>query len=217
MAVGPVSGHPSSSSGEGGTSAGRGSSGAHADEAQLVRRVKRGDPDALDALMDAYWDPLVAYAYRILGDEQTAEDVTQETFLAIWERRAGLRPGSLSPYLFRTARNRALDEVRSREAREARERNQAKLMQAGLKTPADELEEERIGSMVDQAIHALPPRRREAFTLAYLRDLSYHEIAEIMGISPKTVGHHVSAALAELRERLRPLLREVFPPDRPSG
>src|SRR5690606_5569446 len=87
---------------------------------QLMERVHAGDSDALDALLNSYWSPLVAYGARVLWSWDAAEDAAQETFVRLWQRRAEWgRDGSVRALLFRIMRNLALDEKKRRERREA--------------------------------------------------------------------------------------------------
>ena len=177
------------------------------DEADLALRISAGDPDALDELVRRFWEPLSSYAYRLVGDRDAAMDIAQETFLRIWENRSRKAPRSLHAYLFRITRNHALDQRKTRETR-------GRLLRVHdahgppPATPEDVLERGQIAEQVDLAIRALPGRRREVFVLAYLKGLSYAEVGEVMGISPKTVQNQVSAALDQLRELLRPLIRK---------
>lgn len=180
--------------------------GGHRDEAALVQRLVRSDPTALDLLIERFWEPLVVYASRILDDVALAEDVAQEAFVRMWAEREERAPRSVSAYLYRVTRNLALDELRSRDARHRREKKKAVEMDRRPHTPAETYAEDELSRLMDEAIQSLPERRREAFTLAYLANLSYREVAQTMGISPKTVGNHISAALADLRETLSPLL-----------
>jgi RNA polymerase sigma-70 factor (ECF subfamily) len=177
-------------------------------DAVLMREIALGDARALERLIARYWGPLTAYASRIVGDPQGAEDAVQTVFIRVWRDRRSAPPRSVRSFLFRVTRNLALDEVRSRGARSARESRISREAPTVQASPADLLELDALAGSIDRAIQRLPERRREAFTLAYLHDLSYAEVAEVMAVSPKTVGHHVSAALAELRELLVPIQRE---------
>lgn len=179
---------------------------APCDEADLVYGLAAGDPDALTAVARWLWEPLAAYAFRILEDRDAANDVAQEACLRLWDRRGRDAPRSIRAFLFRVARNLALDQLKTRRTRR---RLLSRHEFEGAKRPArpDEvLRGEGITHEVQRAIQALPDRRREVFALTYLQGLSYGEVAEVMGISRKTVQNHVSAALAQLRIGLRPLL-----------
>jgi RNA polymerase sigma-70 factor, ECF subfamily len=176
------------------------------DDEDLARRVAQGDRAAVEALLHRYWQPLIRYASRVLDDEAGAEDVVQDAFLRVWTRRAEAITTPVRAYLYRVTRNLAIDELRRRNARTRRHLLHGHFEVAPAATPAEVLQNERLRARVNAAIQALPERRREAFTLVYLRGLSYTEVSEIMGISPKTLGNHISAALAELRVTLRPLV-----------
>lgn len=178
------------------------------DDAFLARDIADGDAAALDRLISRYWIPLASYASRILDDMPLAEDVVQSVFIRVWERRESWRPRSVKASLYLTTRNLSLDFIRSREARRRRERAFGAQRAHRSPTPLDLLDEHEVARTVDAAIQALPDRRREAFTLVYLKELAYAEAAEVMGVSRKTIGHHVSAALTELRQSLDPLLAE---------
>lgn len=182
-----------------------------ADDAFLARAISRGDAAALEELISRYWEPLTSYASRIVGDMAWAEDVVQHTFVGIWSDRAGWSPRSIRAYLFRSTRNRALDEIRSSRARRERERVSTADLVREPQAPDAVLDAAGIADAVDEAIQQLPERRREAFVLAYLKQMTYSEVAALMGVSTKTVGHHISAALAELRKTLGHVVAEAEP------
>ncbi len=181
---------------------------ASSSDTELARRVSARDVAALEDLFERYRDPLIRYVYRLLGDQSGAEDVVQETFFRIWTGGIDSRRGSVRPYLHSIARNLALDELRRRVARSRREGTIERSVQEPI-SPARVLSQTDLAAAISEAIQALPERRREAFTLVYLRALSYAEVAEIMSVSQKTVGNHISGALATLRQTLRPLMDEM--------
>ena len=176
------------------------------DDETLARAISRDSTAALEELIGRYWEALTSYASRILDDMGLAEDTVLKVFTTVWIDRSRWAPRSVRAYLFRCTRNYALDELRSRTARQRRERL---LFGADITPPPEPdrlLEEATLAEMVDAAIQSLPQRRREAFVLTHLKQLSYTEVAEIMDVSTKTVGHHVSAALADLRQALAALV-----------
>lgn len=177
-------------------------------DAELMHRLRGGDGTALDEALRRYWSPVVAYLLRICDAPDVAEDVAQRTFLRLWERRSSWRQsGSLRGLLYRVARNIAVSEYRSERARERAEAVNASYAVAPP-TPLALHESEELRHALDRAIEALPTRRREVFILRCIHELSYREIAEIMGISTQTVANQLSAALATLRDTLSPLLDE---------
>lgn len=154
-------------------------------------------------MLDLYWQPILAYAIRMLGDKDTAEDVAQRTFIRLWEYRTRLKPNrSIRSFLYKVTRNLALNEQRSRKVRaEWRERAPAE-QQPSNPTPIQALEGKELRTAAEDAIEALPPRCREVFELARFENLSYRQIAQTMEISPQTVANQISAALSKLREAL---------------
>lgn len=171
-----------------------------ADDAKLVRRIARGDEDALQSLYDQYGTIIFGMAHRLLGDRQLAEECTQDVFVAVWrsadaydERRA-----RVTTWLFTIARNRALDLARRRAARpvdpheEVRPTDNAPDI-ADLAVAADS------STRVAEAMAELPSAQREALTLAYFDELSHSEIAERLGVPIGTVKGRIRLALDRLR------------------
>lgn len=175
--------------------------GPEADDA-LIERLRAGDVGALDALLGGHWRGVVLFATAGLGDAEAAEDVAQETFIRLWRARRELSAERVRPFLYRVARNLVTDELRRRAVR-ARWAQRAP-HEAELEPSPDQLLAERDrNAAVADAIHRLPPRRREALVLAFMNGLSYREVADAMGVSVSTVKNQISAALADLRLALR--------------
>lgn len=174
-----------------------------ADDVALVARLALDDGQALAALMERYWRPMVAFALDKMRGQDAAEDLVQEAFVRVWERRRQLRPdASPRAYLYRVLRNLITDEFRRRQMRERFSWFKSFGEPAEVPSPAANLEAGEFASAADKAIAALPERRRDVFVLAHLHGLSYREVAETLGITPRTVANHMSLALAQLREAL---------------
>jgi RNA polymerase sigma-70 factor (ECF subfamily) len=172
---------------------------------ELIRRLRRDDTAALDVVLRRYWPPLVAYLVRLLGSTDAAEDVAQRTFCRLWDRRGSWRDdGSMRALIYRVARNLAISEQRHHDA-EMRSAALADVARSNP-TPLQLLEDKQLRRELEGAIAALPERRREVFVLRCIHDLSYKEIAEVMGTSPQTVANQLSLALTTLRRSLGHLL-----------
>lgn len=187
----------------------------------LAERIRRGDEQALDQLLEDRWAPLVTYVAARVGDIELAKDIAQDAFVHLWEHRRDIDPRrSVAAYLYQVARSRAIDELRKRVVR-ARwlEREQLGTPAAmGDGNPLRQLADREVLSILERAITGLPARRREAFTLVHVQGLSYKQAAEVMGSAPQTVANQVAAALAELRRELRELLHEPADTEvRPTG
>jgi RNA polymerase sigma-19 factor, ECF subfamily len=171
----------------------------------LAVRIRAGDEPALDEALGRHWAPLFRYACRMVEDTDLAEDLVQEGFLRLWERRRRLDPSALRAYLYRIVHNLALDELRRRRRHRAWELVAPRETVPAPRTPVTGGAVPSADEAMAYAIDALPPRRRQAFVLAYLHRMSYREAAEVMGVSPATVKNQIAAALAALRATLEPL------------
>jgi RNA polymerase sigma-70 factor, ECF subfamily len=180
----------------------------------LPFRPRRTDPPAAGSSREAQFDELVLasyaglrrFGYRLTGSRAAAEDIVQDVFASIWRRQAEFEYTDPLPYLYRAVRNRAISQRRQAQrqggwlaglAREWSERQAA---------PTDPSEASDLAQAIDQAIAALPERRRTIFAMHRDQQLTYSQIAGALGISIKTVETQMGRALKTLRERLAPYL-----------
>ena len=174
----------------------------------LGARLRADDAAALDELLATTWEPLVRFLARFVDGTDAAEDIAQRAFVRLWEERATLSvEGSVRAFVYRTARNLALNERRDRRTHlRLLAGNEGVGLAAFPQSPLELLAASELQGAVTAAIDALPPRRREIFILARYHDMSYAEIAGVMEISAQTVANQMSAALATLRWTLRHLI-----------
>jgi RNA polymerase sigma-70 factor, ECF subfamily len=171
----------------------------------LLERLRSGDEQAFESIFRTHFPALLAFAERMLRQRAVAEEIVQEVFLEIWKRRATLElTESFRAYLFRSTRNRCLNELRHDRV----VRRTAPLHAPGVSEPVatGALEEAEIADALDHAMKMLPPRCREVFELSRDHGLKYAEIAATLGISVKTVEAQMGKALKLLRDQLAPWL-----------
>ena len=182
---------------------------------KLVLRLIRGDTEGLSVVVDKYWVPLVRFGATLGVDNDTAEDVAQESFVRLWEHRETLKlDGSLRGLLYRIARNVSIDKLRKGAARE---RAAAGVdASAEIPSPYEHVVKRELHSIIDAAIEALPQRRREVFLLVRCHGLSHREVAATLGLKPQTVANHLGMALADLRVLLAPYLPDYSCPSKPD-
>jgi RNA polymerase sigma-70 factor (ECF subfamily) len=174
---------------------------------ELLRRIRRDDSAALGVILERYWAPVVRYAASLLECADAAEDVAQDTFVRLWERRdAWSLDGSVRALLYRIARNLGLDERRRRNARN-RADQMAHAPTPG-RTPDKAIEDDEIQAAIWRAVESLPQRRREVFVLVRHHGLSYREAAAVLDVAPQTVANHLTMALSDLRKTLAPYFYE---------
>lgn len=171
------------------------------DERGLIERIQQGDVAAFEQLFRAYHPRLCGFAFSMLRDRAVSEELVQDLFMNIWEKRARLEVRtSVRAYLFGALRNGALN-------RSARVRMEQNWSEASAQTEAVAAAEySDTGERVRVAVAALPAACRNALTLRWQEDMSYAEIAEALGISVKTVENNLARARALLREKLPDLV-----------
>ncbi|HBA84086.1 MAG TPA: RNA polymerase sigma-70 factor [Verrucomicrobia bacterium] len=177
----------------------------------LVDEIKAGDDRAFDALMERHKRPILNFVYRMLGHASQAEDVVQEVFVRTYQtiRKPGFHQTTeeFSHWLFRVARNAALDGLRRRTRRAEVPFDSATPMAVSTSLPAGrEVENREIGERISAAVAELPEDQRTALLLAEYQGLSYGEIARIMRSSKKSVESRLYRAKRNLRGKLTDLL-----------
>ena len=168
-----------------------------------MRRVARtGDGRALSELYERYGGLVYAAGVRYLGDRTLAEDLVQDVFFSVWRNAASFDPSkaSFSTWVYRVARNRAVDLVRRRGARV---RTAAAMGEEVLPEP-EEGGPERILETFDVvgALAQISPAHREILVLAYFEGLSQRDISRRTDTPLGTVKSRTTAALRALRERM---------------
>jgi RNA polymerase sigma-70 factor, ECF subfamily len=151
--------------------------------AESMARAQRGERGAFDDLVRSLHGPVYGYAQRALGDPERAQEVAQETFVRAFRYRDSYRPqrGSVRAWLFAIAANRV------RDALSARRDGALPLDEAGDVPDQAALEaasREGLREEISLALESLPAEQREVIALRYLADLSYEEVAEVLGVSP---------------------------------
>jgi RNA polymerase sigma-70 factor (ECF subfamily) len=179
------------------------------DDRELLARLRRGDESAFDALFREYYGPLVGLAESLLGERGSAEEIIQDVMLEVWRRRESIHlEESWRAYLFRSARNRSLNEIRHQRVKQRAE-PYTRVDEAVDASALDDMVDEELTAAVAEAVAALDEPVREVFTLSRSNGLKYSEIANVLGISIKTVEARMTRALKGLRERLGPWLTDA--------
>lgn len=160
--------------------------------------LKSGSFHCFEKIYQQYHGKLYHYVFKRTRSGYLAEEVVQQTFVRLWEKRAGLSDTvTLDEQLFRMARTILIDELR----KEAVKRKHWK--QVAVSVPAataeQNLMEKEMSARLKAAIERLPPERQKVFKLSRFDGYSYKEIASELSISPKTVENQISRAIRQLR------------------
>lgn len=175
------------------------------DDQLVMERIADNDEAAFEQLFRGHYAALCGYANKYLGDLDMAEEIVQEFFCQLWDKRESLEVKS-SPrsYLYSAVRNRCLNHFRHLKVQEAHQQEtMATNGHLGSVTALDDLQEMELDRKIAQVIEALPEQCQRIFTMSRQEGLKYKEIADQLGVSVKAVEAQVSKALGVLRKELR--------------
>jgi RNA polymerase sigma-70 factor (ECF subfamily) len=172
-------------------------------ELAVRKRMASGDESALTEVYDQYASFVYGLALRVIGDPRAAEDVSQDVFVAIWERPEAFDPerGSLRTWLGTLAHRRAVDYVRREEARRRRAERDA-----SRRASVPDVEEIAVALVtaerVREALDLLPDEQRRAIQLAYFGGKTYRQVAEVLGIPEGTAKSRLRLGLRRIADAL---------------
>ena len=187
-------------------------------DAALMLRVKRGDRAAFTALVEKYKQPVVNFVCRSLRDEAESEDLAQNVFLQVYKSRARYeRTAKFSTWLFTIARNLCLNEIRRRsrhpaeslEETHAENEDQPQRQYEDKKVflPVENVLHGELARKIEEALADLPENQRTAILFCRQDELSYEEIAKILGCSLSATKSLIHRGRETLKEKLKPYLK----------
>jgi len=181
-------------------------------------RVKQGDTAAFAELVEKYKQPVMNVAYRMVHDATEAEDLAQAVFVQVFKSADRYRVSSkFSTWLFTIARNLCLNEIRRRsrhradsmEATHAEQEDQPLHQYEDKQTasPPERLLHSELEAKIEQALDGLPENQRLAIVLCRQEELSYEEIAEVLGCSVSATKSLIHRGRETLKQQLKPYLQ----------
>ena len=182
-----------------------------AEAAAVLARARQGDSDAFRALVEQHSRTVYRLAFRMTGNEQDAEDVVQESFLRAYRQLGRFESrANFGTWLYRIVANCSVDLMRAKQARHDQTRGEpletaADLPAVNAPDPQRLAESAEISRRVQNALGALSPLERAAFTLRHYEGRSIDEIGRTLGLGTSAAKHSVFRAVKKLRVALRPL------------
>jgi RNA polymerase sigma-70 factor (family 1) len=171
----------------------------------LLKKVKESDKNAFKELFFSYHDTLFRFVLYKIQDDDIAEDITQETFLRVWNTRHKLKPNkAFFSFIAKISTNLCYDHFRHVEVR----RRHESLIPVDQNINTNKPEADILGSSLEKEIqkiveHDLPEKCRQVFILSRVENLSNNEISKKLGISIRTVENQVYRAIKILRKKLK--------------
>jgi len=172
----------------------------------LLLQLKKGNEFAFRQVFDLYFKRVYHFTYKYVKNREEAEDITQNVFIKIWNKRETIDASkSFDGLLFTIAFRMVVDQLRQYALRPGGRLNADAQEAAFISTltAEDTLNEHTLASTYQKALDILPPKRKEIFILSRHEGLSNKAIAEKLDISIKTVENQMTAALASLKGHFR--------------
>ena len=170
------------------------------EDSRLIELLREGDPLSFEILFQKYYVRFYNFVFNLTKNSQAAEDIIQNVFMKIWINRANLRPDqSIHNYIYVLSKREMLNHIRDRKAYVQVER----LVMA--EQPSEEVTDQsmslkELDERIRRFIADMPEQRRKVFLLSRYRGLTNKEIAEMMGLSVRTVDRHINLALTSLKK-----------------
>ena len=179
----------------------------------LMAKIAKGDDDAFEILVNRHQTSVLNLIYRFIGDRTQAKDLSQEVFLRVWQSARSYKPeAKFTTWIYRIATNLCLNELKSAHHKKWLQFFQSDANDEArteenipdrLPSPEDLLLAKERSSQITNALQSLPESQRMALILKRYDDLSYQEIAQVLGCSVPAVESLLVRAKRSLQERLK--------------
>lgn len=175
----------------------------------LFSQVKNNDLSSYELLFKKYYKELYRFAYSYVRDQTISEEMAQEVFLYIWEKREKIEvQTTLKTYLYSAIKNKCLNYIKLELPKQQAMSDVSEALLSVTNERIDEGENEKLKIYIQTAVDALPTKCRKIFILSRNAGLTYEEIAEELELSKKTVENQMGIALKKLRESLEPIYKK---------
>ena len=176
-------------------------------EKNIFEKIKADDIRSFENIFRKYYAILCNYAYKIVKDMDEAEEIIQDLFFNIWEKRHTINiESSVKSYLYRSTYNRCMLLLRHESVKHKYEkylRDQDRNTEYDI---SDEINARELAGVIDKTLEELPERSRKIFSLSRFDGLKYHEIAKKLSLSVKTIEANMGKALKLFRKNIKAYL-----------
>jgi RNA polymerase sigma-70 factor (family 1) len=177
----------------------------------LLEKLKADDKTAFSYIFSAYYKDLVLFASTFTNDINTSEEIVQNVFVKFWENRQFISiDKSLKSYLLKTVQNKSIDWLRHLKIRDKYQIDLIQHLDLVENDTENYMLTSELEQSIEKAISQLPEEIAEAFKMSRYDDLKYHEIAEKLNVSVRTIEVRIGKALNLLREQLKDYLMIVI-------
>jgi len=172
-------------------------------EKTLVAKLKNDQADAFDLLFHKYSDKLFRFAFSLLKNEEDANEIVQETFFRIWEKRNNIDSSkSFKSFLFSVSYHLIIDQLRERLKDQEFRNSLQKHFSEQTNFQQNQIDYITLETEINTAVDELPEKRKQIYRLSRDKGFTHKEIAGQLGITPKTVENQINLALKHIKTRL---------------
>lgn len=176
------------------------------DEIALFERIKMGDLHSFEIVFHRYYGLLCVFAEKITNNSAVAEEIVQDFFVRLWEKREQIVvDSSVKNYFYRSIKNHCLNYLQHQKTKE-KHHLAIRTEHQWSSSFDDAFVEIDLAKKIEESIQSLPDKRREIFRLSREEGLKYNEIAKKLNISIKTVETQISLSIKHLRDKLKDYL-----------
>ncbi|HNS11071.1 MAG TPA: RNA polymerase sigma-70 factor [Bacteroidia bacterium] len=183
---------------------------SYLDEKTRLQALQDGDEKAMESLFREFYQSSCAYANTFLHDIDESEEVVQQLFINLWEKRTSLKiTGSFQAYLYKAVRNACLNKLKHEKVKKMHVEETLKSSISNRDDSINVIHKE-LEKQIFNAIESLPEQCRLIFKMSRFEELKYSEIADQLNLSIKTIENQMGKALRIMREKLKDYLVLIF-------
>lgn len=179
---------------------------AHSTDKELMAGIVNDDRQAFRKLYDRYQEDMYRLALRKIHSEEIAEEIVQDVFVELWEKRHRLSISEVRYYLFRSVKNGVLDQIRAQIVRQNYVKEHALTAEPTDNHTEDVLAMYELMATIYAGMDSMSEKTREIFRFNRLEAMSPEEIAKILNVPKRTVEYHITLALRAMRISLKDYL-----------
>tara|TARA_R110002050_G_scaffold273113_2_gene417125 strand:- start:24724 stop:25308 length:585 start_codon:yes stop_codon:yes gene_type:complete len=180
------------------------------DKIELLQSLKNGDRTAFNIIFNKYQKKLYYFIFSITKSKYNTEEILQSVFIKIWTNKESINLSkSFDSYVFTIAKNLTYNHLRTISNRESLRLELWQTISFSTKQTDDELLFSEYESIVNDILEGIPKQKRSIYVLSREEGKSNQEIAELLGITQKTVKNHLWKTLQTIKEQLKPYIKVV--------
>ena len=172
-------------------------------DCELLEAVRQNDKKAFAELFKRYWKKVYAMTYALVRSEKQTQEIVQEIFISLWDKRLTLSINHLPSYLYVTVKNRTLNYISSQITREKYWNYYKQYIPLHENVTANAVEFNELMEALEDGIEQLPEKSKKVFRLNHLEGHSISEISNLLNLSEKAIRYHLTQSVKKLRLHLK--------------